>query len=120
MAFTLYELATHPEVQDKLRKEIHNALNESDNKITYDMVSENAIHILLPAIKELLNERDANNINIIVKLYTLLKYLFMIESYIEFTHLKISIYLTIIDIIDICIMCDLYILYIDNVLFMYV
>ncbi|KAL6437257.1 hypothetical protein ACFW04_005052 [Cataglyphis niger] len=38
MAFTLYELAIHPEIQDKLRKEIHNALDENDNKITYDMV----------------------------------------------------------------------------------
>ncbi|KAM0726147.1 Cytochrome P450 6k1 [Formica fusca] len=38
MAFALYELAIQPEIQDKLRKEIHNALNESDNKITYDMV----------------------------------------------------------------------------------
>ncbi|XP_029659424.1 probable cytochrome P450 6g2 [Formica exsecta] len=54
MAFALYELAIQPEIQDKLRKEIHNALNESDNKITYNMVSENAIHVLLLAIKELL------------------------------------------------------------------
>lgn len=38
MAFTLYELAVQPDIQDKLRKEIVDAINESDGKITYDMV----------------------------------------------------------------------------------
>ncbi|EGI65437.1 Cytochrome P450 6k1 [Acromyrmex echinatior] len=38
MIFTLYELAKHPEVQNRLRKEILNALDEIDGKITYDMV----------------------------------------------------------------------------------
>ncbi|XP_014476945.1 PREDICTED: cytochrome P450 6k1-like isoform X2 [Dinoponera quadriceps] len=38
MSFALYELAMHPEMQDKLRKEIFDALNSSDGKITYDMV----------------------------------------------------------------------------------
>jgi cytochrome P450 family 6 len=37
-AFVLYELAVHPEVQDRLRKEILDALDETDGKITYDMV----------------------------------------------------------------------------------
>ncbi|KAG5339509.1 CP6K1 protein, partial [Acromyrmex charruanus] len=36
--FTLYELARHPEVQNRLRKEILNALDETDGKITYNMV----------------------------------------------------------------------------------
>lgn len=38
IAFTLYEMAVQPEIQDKLRKEILDALNKNDNKITYDMV----------------------------------------------------------------------------------
>ncbi|KAG5328855.1 CP6K1 protein, partial [Acromyrmex heyeri] len=38
MIFTLYELARHPEVQNRLRKEILNALDETDGKITYNMV----------------------------------------------------------------------------------
>nr|NP_001352298.1 cytochrome P450 6k1-like [Trachymyrmex cornetzi] len=38
MAFTLYELARHPEVQNRLRKEILNALDGTDGKITYNMV----------------------------------------------------------------------------------
>uniref|UniRef100_A0A348G633 Cytochrome P450 n=1 Tax=Odontomachus monticola TaxID=613454 RepID=A0A348G633_ODOMO len=36
-AFTLYELAVHPEIQTRLRKEIVNALNESNGDISYDM-----------------------------------------------------------------------------------
>lgn len=40
MAFTLYELALQPEIQDKLRKEILDALDENDDTVTYDMVSE--------------------------------------------------------------------------------
>ncbi|KYN40637.1 Cytochrome P450 6k1 [Trachymyrmex septentrionalis] len=39
VTFTLYELARHPEVQNRLRKEILNALDETDGKITYDMVT---------------------------------------------------------------------------------
>ncbi|XP_014481573.1 PREDICTED: cytochrome P450 6k1-like [Dinoponera quadriceps] len=36
-AFTLYELAVHPEIQTKLRREIVDALDASDGNITYDM-----------------------------------------------------------------------------------
>ncbi|XP_032678361.1 cytochrome P450 6k1-like [Odontomachus brunneus] len=36
-AFTLYELAIHPEIQTRLRKEIVNALKESNGDISYDM-----------------------------------------------------------------------------------
>ncbi|EFN71133.1 Cytochrome P450 6k1 [Camponotus floridanus] len=38
MAFTLYELALQPEIQDKLRKEILDALDKNDDTITYDMI----------------------------------------------------------------------------------
>ncbi|CAL1682604.1 unnamed protein product [Lasius platythorax] len=38
MAFTLYELAIHTEIQNKLRREILEALNETDGNITYDML----------------------------------------------------------------------------------
>lgn len=40
MAFTLYELALQPEIQNKLRENILDALNKNNDKITYDMVSE--------------------------------------------------------------------------------
>ncbi|KAL0103190.1 hypothetical protein PUN28_017495 [Cardiocondyla obscurior] len=39
VSFTLYELAIHPEIQERLRKEIHDALEETDGKITYDMLT---------------------------------------------------------------------------------
>nr|XP_003701310.1 PREDICTED: cytochrome P450 6k1-like [Megachile rotundata] len=38
MSFTLYELALQPDIQKTLRNEIHEALEESDGKITYEMV----------------------------------------------------------------------------------
>ncbi|XP_011864462.1 PREDICTED: cytochrome P450 6k1-like isoform X2 [Vollenhovia emeryi] len=38
MSFTLYEIAMNPEIQDRLRKEILDGLDETDGKITYDMV----------------------------------------------------------------------------------
>lgn len=37
MSFTLYELALNPEVQKTLRKEIHEALEKTEGKITYEM-----------------------------------------------------------------------------------
>ncbi|XP_011866375.1 PREDICTED: cytochrome P450 6k1-like [Vollenhovia emeryi] len=39
IAFTLYELALQPEIQSTLRKEIIEALNNSDGNITYDMIT---------------------------------------------------------------------------------
>ncbi|KAL6424954.1 hypothetical protein ACFW04_009350 [Cataglyphis niger] len=39
IAFALYKLALHPEIQNKLRKEILQALVKFDGKITYEMVS---------------------------------------------------------------------------------
>ncbi|KYN40636.1 Cytochrome P450 6k1 [Trachymyrmex septentrionalis] len=38
IVFTLYELALHLDIQNTLRKEIHQALNNSDGKITYDVI----------------------------------------------------------------------------------
>nr|XP_012224505.1 PREDICTED: cytochrome P450 6k1-like [Linepithema humile]XP_012224506.1 PREDICTED: cytochrome P450 6k1-like [Linepithema humile]XP_012224507.1 PREDICTED: cytochrome P450 6k1-like [Linepithema humile] len=38
ITFTLYELAVYPEIQDRVRKEIFDALERSDGKITYDMI----------------------------------------------------------------------------------
>uniref|UniRef100_V5GHY9 Cytochrome P450 6a2 n=1 Tax=Anoplophora glabripennis TaxID=217634 RepID=V5GHY9_ANOGL len=38
--FVLYELATHQDIQDKVREEIRTVLAKHDNKITYDSLSE--------------------------------------------------------------------------------
>ncbi|KAJ8949550.1 hypothetical protein NQ314_008179 [Rhamnusium bicolor] len=38
--FALYSLATHPEIQDKLREEIHRVLERHNDQITYDSLSE--------------------------------------------------------------------------------
>ncbi|XP_076618270.1 cytochrome P450 6k1-like [Colletes latitarsis] len=39
MSFTLYELALHMDIQKTLRKEIQDALKESDGKVTYEMIT---------------------------------------------------------------------------------
>ncbi|KAI4500374.1 hypothetical protein M0802_004336 [Mischocyttarus mexicanus] len=39
LALSLYELAQQPEIQDRLRKEIMEALEKNDNKVTYEMVT---------------------------------------------------------------------------------
>lgn len=36
--FALYALAVHPEMQDRVRKDILEALDENNGKITYDTV----------------------------------------------------------------------------------
>nr|WCC58080.1 cytochrome P450 [Pharsalia antennata] len=38
--FVLYELATHQDIQDKVREEIRTVLAKHDNKITYDSLNE--------------------------------------------------------------------------------
>ncbi|XP_052863097.1 cytochrome P450 6a2-like [Anopheles cruzii] len=38
MNFCLYELATNPDIQDRLREEINRAIEDNDNKVTYDLV----------------------------------------------------------------------------------
>nr|WCC58070.1 cytochrome P450 [Pharsalia antennata] len=40
MTFALFELAMHPEIQDKVREEIKTVLAKHDDKITYDSLSE--------------------------------------------------------------------------------
>lgn len=40
MMFMLYELARHPEIQDKLRNEIDEVLKKDDDKITYENIKE--------------------------------------------------------------------------------
>ncbi|XP_060831896.1 cytochrome P450 6k1-like [Bombus pascuorum] len=39
MSFTLYELALNPDIQQTLRTEIQDALEKTDGKITYDMIT---------------------------------------------------------------------------------
>lgn len=39
-SFVLFELAKHPEMQVKLRMEIHETLEKCNNQLTYDIVSE--------------------------------------------------------------------------------
>ncbi|CAD6240451.1 GSCOCT00008795001.2-RA-CDS, partial [Cotesia congregata] len=41
MSFTLYEMALQPEIQNKLRAEIIKGLEQTDGKITYDLVAMN-------------------------------------------------------------------------------
>lgn len=38
MTFALYELSLNPEIQQRAREEIKEALEKTDNKITYDLV----------------------------------------------------------------------------------
>lgn len=38
MSFTLYEMALQPEIQNKLRTEIIKGLEQTNGKITYDLV----------------------------------------------------------------------------------
>ncbi|KAJ8933141.1 hypothetical protein NQ318_003169 [Aromia moschata] len=40
MTFTLFELATHPDIQDKVREEIESVLARHEDKMTYDSLSE--------------------------------------------------------------------------------
>ncbi|XP_015114682.1 cytochrome P450 6k1 [Diachasma alloeum] len=50
LSFTLYELALHPKIQDRLRKEITDAVEESGGEITYDMI------VKLPYLDMVLSE----------------------------------------------------------------
>ena len=45
ISFALYQLAVEPEMQNRLRAEIFEALNQSGGKITYDLVR--IYHMLL-------------------------------------------------------------------------
>lgn len=38
LSFALYEIARHPEVQEKLREEIHTVLSDNEGELTYDVV----------------------------------------------------------------------------------
>ncbi|CAH0553970.1 unnamed protein product [Brassicogethes aeneus] len=40
MSFLLYEIAKHPEVQDKLRQEINDTMDGNGGKLTYDVIME--------------------------------------------------------------------------------
>lgn len=40
MTFTLYELAVHPQIQEKVRKELLHVLKKYDNNFTYDSLKE--------------------------------------------------------------------------------
>jgi hypothetical protein len=40
MSFALYELALHPEIQNILRTEIMQVLNENNGQLTYDGIQE--------------------------------------------------------------------------------
>ncbi|XP_063238304.1 cytochrome P450 6k1-like [Bacillus rossius redtenbacheri] len=46
----LYELALHPDVQDKLRREIRTVLNKHSNNVTYDAIAE--MHYLDMVVSE--------------------------------------------------------------------
>lgn len=50
MAFVLYELAMHPEVQSRVRDEIRTMLKKHDGKVTYDVLNE--MEYLLMVIQE--------------------------------------------------------------------
>jgi cytochrome P450 family 6 len=40
MSYALYELALHPEIQNRLRAEIMQVLNKHNGKLTYDGIHE--------------------------------------------------------------------------------
>jgi cytochrome P450 family 6 len=40
MTFCLFELASNPDIQEKLRQEIYEVLKRHDNKLTYDSTME--------------------------------------------------------------------------------
>jgi hypothetical protein len=40
MTFCLFELASNPDIQEKLRQEIYEVLKRHDNKLTYDATME--------------------------------------------------------------------------------
>jgi len=42
MSYALYELALHPEIQDRLRAEIMQVLNKHNGELTYDGIQEMA------------------------------------------------------------------------------
>jgi hypothetical protein len=42
MSFALYELALHPEIQNRLRAEIMEVLNKHNGQLTYDNIQEMA------------------------------------------------------------------------------
>jgi cytochrome P450 family 6 len=42
MAFALYELALHPEIQNRLRAEIMQVMNKHNGQVTYDSIQEMA------------------------------------------------------------------------------
>lgn len=61
-AFALYELALQPDLQNTLRKEIVEALDQSDGKITYDMVPE----LVAKNLIDVINVTQVSLINIII------------------------------------------------------
>ena len=52
IVFALYELALQPDIQNTLRKEIHQALNNFDGKITYDMVRQYHLSYQIISVKK--------------------------------------------------------------------
>ncbi|VEN46624.1 unnamed protein product [Callosobruchus maculatus] len=69
MTFALYELATHPEYQDKLRDEIKTVLKKHDGKLTYEAVIE--MEYLEKVINETLRKHPplANSMRVCSKDY---------------------------------------------------
>ncbi|KAJ3656091.1 hypothetical protein Zmor_015192 [Zophobas morio] len=54
MTFCLFELASNPDIQEKLRKEVQEVLEKHDNKLTYDAVME--MHYMEQVINETLRK----------------------------------------------------------------
>jgi hypothetical protein len=48
MSYALYELALHPEIQNRLRAEIMQVLNKHNGEVTYDGLQEMAYHAKNP------------------------------------------------------------------------
>ncbi|KAJ8935460.1 hypothetical protein NQ318_021706 [Aromia moschata] len=54
MTFALFELATHPDIQDKVREEIETVFARHDGKMTYDSLSE--LKYMMQVIDEVLRK----------------------------------------------------------------
>ncbi|XP_063913777.1 probable cytochrome P450 6a14 [Zophobas morio] len=71
MTFCLFEMASNPDIQERLRKEIEEVLQKHDNRFTYDAVME--MHYMEQVINETLRKHSPipNLLRVCTKNYTI-------------------------------------------------